>query len=120
MQPFIPPSVRIYVQQGVPRWGDAILYLSPEGRLVVHRVVGKASFLLQSDSARWFRVRGDRLRAPLEWVSSDQVLGRVIRVQNQDCNRFVYRLSIWFWISVRPLLRPLRAGFARCQRLLKR
>ena len=115
MLPFIPPNARIYVRQGSPQWGDAILYQVPEGRLIVHRVVGKAGSFQRSGSIRRFRVRGDRLWAPLEWVSPEQVLGVVIRVQDRDCNRLTYRLPIWLWISIRPFLRLLRAGLARCR-----
>lgn len=52
------------------RNGWVIVYLNPQGRLVVHRVLGKAGIGA-------YRVRGDASSGGLELVARDAVLGRV-------------------------------------------
>ena len=73
MKPFIQSGDLLTVQSisKSPHIGDVILYQTITNRLIVHRVVGRTSLTCNNNELghqdkTTFRVRGDRLWAPLE------------------------------------------------------
>jgi signal peptidase I len=62
--------------EGSPmRLGEVVLYRGGEGRLVVHRVVGRAQ------NGESFKVRGDAVKGPPSTVARSRVLARVVAVE---------------------------------------
>jgi signal peptidase I len=59
------------------RLGDVVLYRASEGRLVVHRVVGRA----HNDREGSLKIRGDALRGPPCLVVPSCVLARIVAVE---------------------------------------
>ncbi len=82
--------------------GDVLLYRTSDGGVAAHRVTGFAGGRLQ--------VRGDRLRAPLELVGSDDLLGRVAFIERRG-RRYPLarrRALALAWVAVRDVLRACR------------
>ncbi len=110
MWPFVLSGDRLTIQPlaGRPiRVADILLYRAPGQHLTAHRVIGMENGCL--------RVRGDRLRAPLELVEQDAVLGRVVALErNGKKSRLVWARTLALaWIAVRGCLRAIhRVVFA--------
>jgi len=105
MSPFIKDGDTITiapVSDGLPGPGDVAAFIAPEnGRLVVHRVVGKGK--------RGFLLRGDNAIETDGRVPEENILGRVVRVER---NRRETRIGfgperrLIAFLSRRNLLRP--------------
>lgn len=96
------------------RVGDVLLYRTSHGGVVAHRLVGRSGGRL--------RTRGDRVRAPAEWIGPGQVLGRVGAVERAgrhiDLDRPLRRLPALAWIALRPGLRLAARGLGLVARAL--
>lgn len=92
------------------RTGQVIVYLTPRGRLSVHRVIGNISGSV-------LKVRGDSSVGPAEQVPRDSVLGKVVFIKRRqrkiDLNSPVRKLQGRFIGFTAPLRIPT-------ERLLRR
>lgn len=61
------------------RLGEVVLYRAAEGRLVVHRVVGRG----QNERGESLKIRGDAVKGPPCRVSPSQVLAKVVTVERE-------------------------------------
>ncbi len=110
MWPFIRSGDALVIRKAKDRkirHGDILLYRKHEGRLVAHRVTGIEDHEL--------RIRGDRLRASLERVGKEQVLGRIVAIERDGISRpfFVLQLLARIWVGVRGFLRICRHPIRR-------
>jgi hypothetical protein len=65
------------VEGSAIRLGEVVLYRGGEGRLVVHRVVGRG----QSEHGEFLMIRGDAVKGPPSPVAPSRVLARVVAVE---------------------------------------
>ena len=94
--------------------GDIVFCRLSENRLVAHRLIG---FTGQDQSLQWV-LRGDAVISFDEIVHSEQVLGRVVRVQRGsktiDLDRGWRHWLGYLWVKILParpfLLRLVRAA----------
>ncbi|MBI2859302.1 MAG: signal peptidase I [Chloroflexi bacterium] len=83
MSPFIRNGDVILIEPAKPgelRVGDIVFYRRAGGRHVVHRLVG----LCGSNGSLVLTTKGDNMRFPDAPVSPEEVLGKVIRIEEQD------------------------------------
>jgi signal peptidase I len=124
MRPFIRDGAVLTVDPATPetlRLGDVVLYRSGN-RPVAHRLLFKRN----GSGNVEFIVRGDALSAPVERVPGDQVLGRVISVEQAGSKTVTEsefrRLCALSWavigLSIAPFLSPLRLARATSAKLL--
>lgn len=85
------------------RLGDIACYNSAGGRLVVHRIVKKKAW----NNQLVLKLRGDAAPDSVEWIKSDQVMGRIVGVRRGDKNIPLCggyrRLIALLWITFFPL-----------------
>ncbi len=83
--------------------GNVALYQPDDERLIAHRVVRR-----EDDGGRIsYKLRGDASAGPAEHVSSERIVGRVIRVvrgdKTIDLDRTIHRTAVALWIKMYPL-----------------
>lgn len=84
--------------------GHIIVYRSPGGRLIAHRLVGK-----HGGAGGWrYRVRGEHPRAPVAEVGTDCLLGRVVRIERPALGWLRARTGWLGWLPA-----PVRRWLAR-------
>ncbi len=66
------------------RKGDLIFFRNRQGRPVVHRIIGR---IRKGAAGVTFRTKGDALTVPDEPVPSEEVLGKVCKVENGSGKR---------------------------------
>jgi len=132
MRPFIVAGDVLVIEPvrdaALLRYGDVVLYRTPCDGLVAHRVIGPSranpplpgSIPAAPVEGSLLRTRGDGLRAPIEQVGPEQVLGRVVAVERAgrrfELDRLGQRLRVRLWLTLRAgvdALRLVRNRFRR-------
>ncbi len=100
-----------------PRVGDVLVYRFGPDRVRAHRVVWFDPWRMDG-----LRIRGDRLRTPLERIDIRQVLGRVVAVERTGdlihTDDWRVRGPVLGWLAVRGAFNIGRGGLRRGQRVL--
>jgi signal peptidase I len=100
--------------------GDAILFKSPQGNLVIHRVIRKKSF----QNTFQFLVQGDQVANNDGWIAGEQVFGKVTQIERGqrflNGTNFAARIINW-WTAQRLRTPLLRSRFIKkIQHLVQR
>lgn len=79
------------------RFGEVVMCALPGGRMVVHRVVGRRK---RPGGIAWL-IKGDVATATEDWLSGDQILGRVTLLEREGRQVPLSRASMVFlgWLA---------------------
>jgi len=106
MQPFIRHGDQLTVEPVVPsavEAGDIVFCKLSHNRIIVHRIVGRQ----KSPDADYLLLRGDGLHQGTQYITNEQVLGRIVQVVREDTiiniDTNTYRLRVFFWVKTYPL-----------------
>ncbi len=108
----------VYLERIVPeqlrKW-DVILYRTPEGQYVLHRLIKK------TESS--FTTRGDHHFYSDRPQTFDTLIGRIYRFERNGKPHSVqdlsYRCYVWFWMMSYIPRKGIRCIGCRCRKLLK-
>ncbi len=96
------------------RVGEVVFYRNPGGRMVAHRLIRK-NF---QNSRPIFLARGDALSCQVEEICPSQILGRVVRVEQEGRCRNLDRLRERLLGKILAYLVPALPYLARISNLL--